>query len=144
MLLRKHIPKLRHLLDHLGGAAFHLEAAMLTAHHLAWLPTGAFAVIEDEGSRILHGELSKAFGTLLKAWDGKLLENNRVEGGDIYLPDPRMVYVVAIQQGGFEQFVLKKGEVANDIGLFARCLPVWPGGFKSEVQRRYDESVSAP
>lgn len=86
----------------------------------------AFAVIEDEGSRILHGELSKAFGTLLKAWDGKLLESNRVEGGDIYLPDPRMVYVVAIQQGGFEQFVLKKGEVAQDIGLFARCLPVWP------------------
>lgn len=86
----------------------------------------AFTVLEDEGSRILHGELGKAFATLLKAWDGKLLDSNRVEGGDIYLPDPRMTYAVAIQQGAFEQFLLSKGNIAHDIGFFARCLPVWP------------------
>ncbi|TNI73286.1 hypothetical protein CF122_06260 [Aeromonas media] len=86
----------------------------------------AIGLISDEAGIILNGPAFNQLSFVNKLWDGTTISVDRKNSSEFLINNPRLTISLLVQPKTFNDFLKRKGELAKDIGVFARffvCSP---------------------
>ncbi len=90
-------------------------------------------VLADEGAGTLNRLVTPGLSMLNSCWSGTPLKIERKTSGSFMLQDQRLALFISIQPGPFQEYRLRKSDLAKASGLWARtlvCGPLSTMGFR--------------